>query len=314
MTPYRGREWVALPWWRSPRWFLPKHPSGHAKAGLSVYLPVTIRSRIGWEAARALADRGAFRLLRGSGLIPREVWEAAGPLVPEGGGLAVARGNHPGRFGTLVFDEFGTAVAFVKIARDTPGSEALSKEREAIEMSGSMLPLPLFPPTLLDHSDGVLVFEAIDTQPRAAPWRLPEDVAFALGVFFHRTSTDGGTSGTAHGDFAPWNLIPTDGHWGLVDWESSHVGAPPYFDLFHYLIQSNSELRRPLRQTILAGLRGKGWVGAAIAAYAAGAQVDVHDGSHFFGEYLRISLARSDRGSPKRAVRIRSDMLGRIDT
>ena len=262
--------------------------------------------------ARALAGQGAFRFLRGFGLIPREVWEAAGPLVPRGGGLAVARANHPGRFLALVFEQDGTPVAFVKVARDTVGAGALSKEKDSIEVSGSLLPPPLLPPTLLDHSEGVLVFKAIDWRPRASPWRLPEDVAFALGTFFDRTSVDGGTSGVAHGDFAPWNLIPTEREWGLVDWESFHTGAPPYYDLFHYLVQSNSELRRPLTQTILDGLKGKGWVGAAIGAYAAGSKVDARESSHFLREYLRISMAASDPEGPKRGARVRTKMLGRL--
>lgn len=55
--------------------------------------------------------------------MPREVWEAAGPPIPSGGGLAVARANHPGRFLALVFDVEGRPAAFVKVAMDTLGRE-----------------------------------------------------------------------------------------------------------------------------------------------------------------------------------------------
>jgi peptidoglycan/xylan/chitin deacetylase (PgdA/CDA1 family) len=306
-VPDPGPDWVFLPWSRSPRWFLPREPPRHARAGLSVYYPVTLRSRIGWESARALAGQGAFRFLRGFSLMPREVWEAAGPLIPSGGGLAVARANHPGRFLALVFDVDGRPTAFVKVARDTLGSLALSREREAIEGPGARVPPPLIAPKLLMHSEGVLVVDAIDWRPRASPWRLPEEVAFALGGFFRNTSSDAaGTSGAAHGDFAPWNLLQGENGWGVVDWESFHTGAPPYFDLFHYMIQSRSELRRPLIRTILEGLKGKGWVGAAIGAYAAGSEVDAGDSAHFLREYLRISAASLDPDGPRRGVRVRS--------
>ena len=270
-----GPAWIALPWSRSPRWFLPREPPAHAKGGLAVYHPVTFRGRLGWEAARALAGLGAFRLRRGFGLMPREVWEATGPLIPAGGGLAVARANHPGRFVALVLDEDGRSVVYVKVAGTSSGAQALTAERRALEEFGPQVPPPLRTPKLLNHSEGVLVLQSIDWRVRAFPWRLPEEVAFALGIFFRRTSSDtAGASGAAHGDFAPWNLLRTNSGWGLVDWESCHTGAPPYFDLFHYLVQSNSELRRPRRQTIINGLRGKGWVGAVIAAYAAGSEID----------------------------------------
>ncbi len=310
-----GPNWVALPTSRAPRWFLPREPPTRARAGLSVYHPVTFRSRVGWEAARVLAGLGAFRYRRGFGLMPREVWEAAGPLIPSGGSLAVARANHPGRFLALVFDVDERPVAFVKVARDTFGSQALTAEREALEGSGQQVPSPLLTPRLLNHSDGVLVFEPMDWRARAFPWRLPEEVAFALGIFFRRSLIEAdGTTGAAHGDFAPWNLLRTENGWGLVDWENFHTGAPPYFDVFHYLVQSNSELRRPLAGTIRDGLRGKGWVGAAIGAYAAGSEVAARDSAHFLHEYLRISSPTLDPAGARRGTRIRSKMASRLGT
>jgi hypothetical protein len=227
--------------------------------------------------------------------------------------LAVARANHPGRFLSLVFGADGRPVAFVKVARDSAGARALSREHEAIEGVGAQVPLPLIVPRLLSYSDGVLVFRAIDWRARASPWRLPEEVAFALGVFFRRTSSDVvGTSGAAHGDFAPWNLLRTETGWGVVDWESFQSKAPPFFDLFHYLVQSNSELRRPLTQSILAGLKGKGWVGASIGAYAAGSEVHARESSHFLGEYLRISAPALNPEARRRGARVRSKMLARL--
>ena len=308
-----GSDWVALPWSRSPRWILPRGPSWQAKAGLGVYHPVTLRSRLGWEAARALAGRGAFRRLRGFGLIPNEMWEAAAPFVPRGGSLASAKANHPGRFHALVFDAEGRPVAVVKVARDTVGRLALATEREALDRFGAHLPPPLLAPVLLDHSDGVLVFRAMDWRARTFPWRLPEEVAFGIGTFFRRTSLDGsGDSGAAHGDFAPWNLLRTEDGWGLVDWENFRAEAPPYYDLFHFLIQSNAGLRRPRMQSILAGLNGEGWVGGLIRAYAEGSEVDLRDSAHFLQEYLRISKVVLGSDCTARGLRVRSKMASRV--
>jgi hypothetical protein len=305
-------NWVALPWSRSPRWFLQREPAANAKASLFVYHPVTLRSRAGWEVARLLAGRGVLRLRRGSSLLPREVWEAAGDLIPRGGGLSMARANHPGRFLALVFDRAGHPVAFVKVARDTPGSRALAAEHEALTRFGSTLPVPLFAPDVVRASEGVLVLGPIEWRPRARPWRLPEEVAHALGVLFAKTSADGGRMGAAHGDFAPWNLLETASGWGVIDWENCRPSADPYYDLFHYLVQSNSELRRPRKQAILDGLALRGWVGAAIKAYAAGSGIDVTESRRLLTRYLDVSGAMLDPDAPGRGVRVRTLLKTRL--
>jgi hypothetical protein len=306
-------DWVALPWSRSPRWFLPREPAANARAGLFVHHPVTLRSRIAWEAARVLAGWGTLRFRRGSALIPREVWEATAHLIPSGGGLAVARANHAGRFLALVFDDGGRPLAFVKVARDTTGAQALATEKDALEGFGSSLTAPLFAPKVMNHTEGVLVLEPMEWHARALPWRLPEDVAFALGAFFRDTRSSGpGASGAAHGDFAPWNLLRTESGWGLLDWEDFTTDAQPYFDLFHYFVQSNSELKRPTKQTILDGLRLKGWVGSAISAYAAGAEVAAGESKHFLREYLRISKDQLSLTAAPRGARIRSELSSRL--
>ncbi len=193
------------------------------------------------------------------------------------------------------------------------GAQALAAERLAVEGYASRIPPPLLAPKVLSHSEGVLVLEAMTWRPRAFPWRLPDDVAFALGAFFRATSQTQGASGAAHGDFAPWNLLRTEDGWGVVDWEDFRSEAPPYFDLFHYLVQSGSELRRPLRRTILDGLGGRGWVAGAIGAYAAGAEVDAREGTRFLREYLHISAAELGLVAPRRSVRVRSRMLQLLD-
>jgi hypothetical protein len=115
--------WAALPTSRSARWFLPRRPGVTTKRSVLVHHPVTIRSWVGWKAARFLAARGGLQLLRASAMLPREVWEPLAGLIPTAGARAVARANHPGRFFSLVVGTEGELVAFAKIARDSRGAD-----------------------------------------------------------------------------------------------------------------------------------------------------------------------------------------------
>jgi len=295
-----------LPWSRSPRWYVPRNPGIITRRSFLIYHPVTLRSRLGWEAARSLAGRGAFRLLRPSALMPREIWDPVASLIPSGGALAVARANHPGRFLALVVGDRGELRAFVKIARDSVGSEALHRERLALESLGPLLPPPLFAPKVLDHQEGVLVLEPVEWRVRDQPWRLPPEVAHALGEFFRSTASDSGSSvGAWHGDCTPWNLLRTQSGWALVDWENAENDRPPFFDVFHFLVQASVELRRPMKRSIVRGLAGEGWVGASIEAYAHGCQVDPSEARNLFSDYLRQSVLALEPSTPGRAIRMR---------
>ena len=310
-----GPNWVALPWSRSPRWFLPREPAAHAKSSLSVYHPVTLRSRVGWEAARVLAGRGTFRLRRGSALLPREVWEAAGHLIPAGGGLSVARANHPGRFLALVFDREGRPV---RVRQGGPGHAGLAgsgrRTRCLAALRFARFPHRCSPPayraTRRDSSYSSLWNGERVHVPGGCRRTLRLRWVSSFGR--HPTEEGGSSTGVSHGDFAPWNLLETDAGWGLMDWENSRAGMPPYFDLFHYLVQSNSELRRPTKRAILDGLRLRGWVGQAIGAYAAGAEIDAREGEHFLREYLRDSARKLDLEAPPRGARVRSQLMRRL--
>jgi hypothetical protein len=308
-----GPDWVALPWSRSPRWFLPREPPENTRAALSVYHPVTARSRAGWEVARLIAGRGLFRMRRGYGLLPREVWEAAAPLVKHGGTVAVARANHPGRFVGLVIGPKGEPTAFLKVARDSLGAAALRREWQALERFGPLLPPPLFAPRVLDRAEGLLVLEPVKWVARAAPWRMSREVAYALGRFFRINASNQNPSlGLAHGDCAPWNLLRTESGWALIDWENSAEGMPALYDLFHFFVQSSVELRRPTRNAIVDGLNLKGRVGESIEAFAAGSELDPRGCRLQFHEYLRISAARVKPSAPRRALQIRRELSGML--
>jgi hypothetical protein len=309
-VPDPGPEWAALPTSRSARWFLPRRPGVLTNRSFLIHHPVTIRSRVGWEAGRFLATRGGLQLLRSSAMLPREVWDPVADLIPAGGALSVARANHPGRYFAVVIGAGGDLQAFVKVARDSRGDDSLQREREALETFGPLLPAPLFAPRVLDSGEGLLVLEAVEWRTRLDPWRLPGEVARALGGFFRATASGSdGSLGITHGDCTPWNLLRTAKGWALVDWESTEGGVPPFFDPFHYLVQSCVELRRPTKRAVVEGLNLRGWVGRSLSAYAEGAGLDPGMAKGLFEEYLRYSAGRVSPSAPPRALGMRRKLL-----
>lgn len=304
-----GPDWLALPSWRSPRWYLPREPAEITRTSLLIYHPVTQRSRFGWEVARVLARQNVLRLRRGLPLVPREVWEASAHLIPKGGGLAVARANHPGRYICLVVGDTGQLRAFVKVARDSVGAEALLRERLATERWGPLLSPPLYAPRVLDHRYGVLTLEPVRWVARTVPWKMDRDVAYSLGRFFRMTvSQTAPLLGVAHRDCTPWNLLPTRAGWALIDWEDAEEGRPPFFDLFTFLVQSIGGLGKPTIRSLLDGLELSGPVGECMNAYAAGAEIDPRDTKPLFSEYLERSSAELTASDSPRERRVRSQL------
>jgi hypothetical protein len=203
------------------------------------------------------------------------------------------RANHLQRFVALIVDRTGRPTLVGKIALSTDGQRALEREASALVSLGRQLMAPLRPPDVVAHEQGILLTRAVAWQVRRTPWELPVEVASALGSFFRTTGNVG--SGGAHGDCAPWNLLSSGGSWVLVDWESAMESAPPFHDVVHYLVQSHVLLGRPGADTILAGLDGRGWVGAAIRAYAGAAGLPAGEAiDHLLG-YLRSQ--RTHHGS-----------------
>jgi len=309
---HRRTRSAGLPRRIRSRWILPTSPRRLARSGLNVYQPVTFRGRAGWELARLTASLGLFRLLPAGLPSPDGVDAALAPHVPPGGAIAISRTNHPGRYVALVLGPDGSCVAAAKLATDPESREILQREAANLSALGQYLPPPVSAPAILLQDEGLLLLEAIDWRPRAFPWKIPQDVAFALGAFF-RAGTNGGEAptGLAHGDVAPWNLFRAGQGWVLFDWEEARPDAQPFHDIAHHLVQSSALLGRPSTRTILAGLRGGGWVAESIRAYGHGAGIPVADALAHFVEYLRTSLGTLDLATPdgRKGARTRGRLL-----
>jgi hypothetical protein len=119
----------------------------------------------------------------------------------------------------------------------------------------------------------------------------------------------------AHGDFAPWNLLEASNGWVLVDWEECRADAPPFFDVFHYLIQGAVLLRRPSERVFTGVVPGAPWVRSAIRAYAEGAGLLPSTWRRHLRDYLRLSAEGLDRSDPEQAkgLAARQRLLRTID-
>ena len=291
---------AGIPPGAQPRWLLPRQPRKVAAGALRIQRPMTPRALAVWRVARAGALFGAARFLPPAD--PAAIPDLArlATWKPAGGGVAVARSTHRQRHHALVVDARGGSVCHAKLAADADGQAALDREADNLQRFGSQIYGAVRAPRLLHHEPGLLITQAVAWRPAADPWRLDPVAAHHLGRWFHQTANAHGR-GSAHGDFAPWNLLPTGGGWVLVDWEMATDDAPPFFDVLHWLVMAHAHLGRPAPAAIRDGLEGRGWIGACLRAYAEGAGLPTAGLRGRLVGYLDETEERVDVGSAEGA-------------
>jgi hypothetical protein len=293
--PGRGTPSATAPHY-VPQLILPRGPRAAVAAALYAYHPCTTKARLAWQAARRFGALGGFHLVPRRGSPPSHVMERLAPYLPPRTTVAVAESDHPGRLVALIVGERGSCHGLAKIATESTGRSALDNEARALDSLAKLLPPPLSAPRLLARDAGLLLLEPVRWVPRRDPADLSDEVARAMGAFFG--ADEDGALGPTHGDFAPWNLLETEGGWVLVDWEEARDRDRPFFDLFHYLFMAHQNLAAYSRDDFLDGLEGKGPIGRAIAAYAEGADLRDVDLRELLIFYLRSSSQRLNLASP----------------
>ncbi len=273
--------WVQLPG-GNKGYLVPARAAGAATA---LHQPVTTRQRLLWRAAGSALGARALRALPRVRDLPERVIEVVGPLLPRGGNFSIARSTHPGRWMCLIADREGQPFSMVKVASDEEGAEALRREADAINTIAPGMPTTVQVPKVLDAGEGWLALEGLRWLPRKQLGTIPLEVADALGVLF--SQGQGGRTGPTHGDFAPWNLLRTEGGWALVDWEAARADGDAFDDLFHYLVMSSALIGEPSAEDIIDGVvRGEGPHGAALRVYAHAAEIETREITELFRRFL----------------------------
>ena len=76
----------------------------------------------------------------------------------------------------------------------------------------------------------------------------------------------------------------------------------PFFDVFHYLVQSAVLLGRPQERALTGTVPGAPWIRDAIRAYADGAGRPASTWRRHLSDYLTLSMERLDRSDPEQAM------------
>jgi hypothetical protein len=307
-------SWMNLPRRSSPRWYLPREPRAVARASLSIHQPMTAGALGGWAFTDAVLRIGGAHLVPSGQAPPSRIFELMEEQMKTKSHLAVARVHEDKRYGCLAMDGSGQPLAFGKIDLGSGGRDRLNKEAGATARFAPLLPRPLSAPTVISRQDSIIVFEPVSWKARRRPWFLPPEVAAALGGFY-AAREKGAERGPTHGDFAPWNLFRTPRGWTLIDWESATEDGPPFYDLLHYVVQAHALLGKPDADAIVDGLRGKGWVGKAVNAYADAAGLDRGSARMALIDYLRVSHDNLDPAAANAAaaLKVRDSLLKRVE-
>ena len=101
----------------------------------------------------------------------------------------------------------------------------------------------------------------------------------------------------------------------VVDWEDARHDAPPFFDVFHYIVQAHALLGHPSRKELLQGLStGDGWVGSAVRVYGTAARVPLSEAVELFPQYLQSTLTTLDARTRdgRRGITARRSLLAAL--
>lgn len=281
-----GTGWTELPAARSA-WIIPRGPRSAVMNALAIHQPAG-QTYTPWAAGvKEAAIGGLVRLLPRSASPPAEIRALlTGHLLPHGT-LSIARTSKPGRFIATILDGKGSPQAVAKLATDPAGVEALARERTHLENLNEHTTDVLRIPKVIVHEPGVLLLEPELWLRQREPWRIPVEIANAVG---HLIRQGGGgpsdNTGLVHGDCTYLNLRLARRGWILLDWEDARESERGMFDLFQHLFVSHAMFGRPSVVEIRNGLGGAGWLSDVADAYVAGIGIQIDDLADAFLDFL----------------------------
>jgi hypothetical protein len=122
-----------------------------------------------------------------------------------------------------------------------------------------------------------------------------------------------------HGDFVPWNLVSRRFGLAAYDWEDALEEGAPFWDLWHFAVQSTALLHRWSDVDLVeAAVRRRGPLGHAVRLYARSAHLPFDLAAPVLAAYLEASgtvvgrhggVARPDR---VHALRYRARLLAKL--
>lgn len=193
------------------------------------------------------------------------------------------------------------------IAKQDRDDEGAKLDRSEHLLRSTALRPPVLQATT-SQTAGLLVTVAETATDKIRSTTISSDASYALGRMWRRSS-----SGFAHGDFVPWNLIPTASGLVLLDWEHAFDDAPPFYDIWHWVVQCHLLLRTATPHD----WRKDSAVVAAFKSFAAAAELGDAQPADFLDDYLDVSTTAfpiADRAIEIRRQMLRSDRSGTCPT
>jgi hypothetical protein len=336
--PEGSASYVVLSTDGRPRWVLPLAGRRVLRSAMAVYTPVTLRGLAAWHGARALVSCGFGRLLPGRRLSARPpLMDSVSQLIGIESGHVAAASSFDGERGVLcLIDDSARVRAFVKLAWSDQHEESLRREAETLQRLKGMpdtvrLPRVIFSGEL--EGFATLVMTPVTGRPRLRParlgGRLVETAAsiFRFGEGSRRLAdalSEAQTDhpewsrlfketrdaiepwgerlvpvGLVHGDFAPWNVLAGEQSLGVVDWQEARFNGLPFWDIWHYAVQTAALARSSWSAKALhRAIQSEGPLWSALQRYASSTDVPVDLARLILPLYLATTGARLATNGP----------------
>jgi hypothetical protein len=340
------------------RWVVPLDSPRMATAGLSIYRPKSLREVLAWYGARRAMSILVLSPCGTDGVgLRRELAAALGRSLGRRDLVFAVAVPQPDRATVAAITPSGQVLAFGKLAASEAAGIRIEREHTALRMIRPQIPSGVIHvPDVLFRGvlEGVetLLVSPVGGRPEAVPGRLrprylralaslvrqtgarplhhllpqpaPIDAAWSslVAVASERLAVRGDRPvcpALVHGDFAPWNLAVHGSGVAAYDWEDAAEEGAPFWDLWHYAVQSAALLGHwGVEDLVDAAARLRGRLGRAIRSYAGAARVPVELAAPVLAAYLAASdsvvgrhgeLSRPDR---RHGLQFRARVLARL--